>query len=252
MIDPADVRDEIQRLREAQAQIRAFIGHGETRHRHLARSVLRVTEQERRRLARDLHDGVGQKLGAALHRLEQLEDDLAGPLRERAAAVAALLRDSLEEIRALSRAMRPGVLDDLGLAAALQWLARRAGDTHGFEVTCDVGNLPAFGEEIETALFRIAQEALNNIGKHARASQVVVRLMVRGDAVVLLVADDGQGVDLDAARAKASQGESSGLSGMQERAALLGGTLELHSAPNDGMQVRVRIPRTLPGGDPAP
>jgi len=244
------LRDTLRSLREEQQRIRGLLDRDDARFRHLARSVLRVTETERRRLSRDLHDGVGQKLNAVLHRLQRFHD--ADPQdasidRESIGVAIDQVRECIDEIREISRLMRPQILDDLGLDAALRWLARTMSHLHGFEVTCDLrdvtksGEVP-LGDEIDTVLFRIAQEAMNNIGKHARASQVVLRLTRKDPNVVLLIADNGVGCDVEAALARGTSGDSAGLAGMRERSELLGGTIDFTSAPSDGMQIRASIP----------
>ncbi len=245
--DTGNIAAELNALRAEQARIRQSIGQGDLKFRHLARSVFRVTEQERRRLARELHDGVGQKLGSVLHRLSRLEqsDSISESLLEQVLTSTQLVRDCLHEIREISRLMRPQILDDLGLVPALEWLLRTMSQTHGFTVTADLQDPGlANDDDLGTLLFRVAQESLNNIGKHAGATEVVFRLGGKLDRITLLIADNGVGCDLEAALAKGSDGESTGLSAMRERVQLFGGHIDFRSAPSDGMQVRVSIPRS--------
>lgn len=206
--------------------------------RRLGRSVLRVQEDERRRLARDLHDGVGQNLTALKHRLAQLRDaaDDASPLRDALDATVDLCTETLEDTRELARLLRPTILDDLGLAPALQWLGRSIGQSANVAVAVEIEPLPQLDGERETLLFRVAQEALNNIAKHAQARSVLVRLVARDGRLQLQVVDDGTGFDAS------SRSAGSGLSGMRERLRLFEGLLEVHSAPGNGTRLRAIVP----------
>lgn len=229
-----EIRDRYQRLlQRLEANEREF--------RRLGRAVWNVQEDERRRLARELHDGLGQNLTALKHRLSQLLDDLPADdpaLRARMAAAVALCAGSLDDTRQLSRLLRPPILDDLGLAAALQWLARSVDDSGPMAVVTEIEPLPPLDGERQTLLFRVAQEALNNAGKHARAQSVLLRVVLREGELQVQVIDDGVGCDT--ARALADGG--SGLGGMRERLRLYGGRLELRSAPGQGMRLRAIVP----------
>lgn len=236
---------QLKQLQAEQIRIRQTLTERDQRFQHLARSVFRVTESERRRLARDLHDGVGQKLSAAMHRLSQLQSTPALPARAHSDLedLAALIADCLHDVRDLSRLMRPQILDDLGLGPALQWLFRAMREHHGLEITDDIQDLGlALDDDLNTVIFRLTQEALTNVGKHAGASQVVIRLARKQNSVQLLIADNGRGCDLEEALHRGSAGLSTGLSGMRERVQLFGGSIQFHSAPMDGMQIRVSIP----------
>lgn len=206
--------------------------------RRLGRAVWRVQEDERRHLARELHDGIGQNLTALKHRLAQIAGEF-GPgqeaLRTRMETAIALCSGALEDTRQLSRLLRPPILDDLGLAPALQWLGRSIGEGSGIAVVVEIGDLPPLGGELQTLLFRVAQEALNNVAKHARASSVLLRLVQQQGELQLQVIDDGAGFEPDAAR-------GSGLGGMRERLRLHGGRLELRSAPGHGTRLRAVVP----------
>ncbi len=209
--------------------------------RRLGRSVLRVQEDERRRLARDLHDGVGQNLTALKHRLARLRDAAAArddALHAGLDAAIALCADTLEDTRELSRLLRPTILDDLGLEPALRWLGRSVGESAGIAVAVEIEPLPEIDGERQTLIFRIAQEALNNIVRHAQARSVLVRLVERDGRLQLQIVDDGRGFD------PASQSAGSGLSGMRERLRLFEGALEVHSAPGHGTRIRAVVPRT--------
>lgn len=209
--------------------------------RRLGRAVWNVQEDERRRLARELHDGLGQNLTALKHRLSQLLEELpadAPALRGRLANAVELCAESLEDTRQLSRLLRPPILDDLGLEPALRWLARSMSPAAGFEVDVEIEPLPPLPGELQTLLFRVAQEALNNAAKHAGARSALLRLVARDGSLQLQVVDDGRGCDPDTAL----RSGGSGLSGMRERLRLYGGRLELRSAPGEGARLRAVVP----------
>src|SRR5438105_13761266 len=167
--------------------------------------------------------------------------------RERDEAESISLVDgAIARVRDLAHDLRPPMLDELGLAASLRWYvereARRAGlEFHFAIVPPEVRPPPG----VEATCFRVAQEALTNIIRHAHARRVDVELRVLGDTLELVVRDDGRGFDVAAARRRAGRGESQGLLNMQERVALAGGTLEIDSAPGRGTTVRAHFP---PGG----
>ena len=240
------VRDQLAQLREQQERLFVQLHAGEQHFKQLARSVWRVQEDERRRLARELHDGIGQQLTALRHRLDALArsvngaDDASSPLHQ----ALAICDSAIQETRALSRLLRPQILDDLGLEAALNWLARHSAESGGYEVEVDVGPLPApIDGDLSTLIFRVAQEALTNVLKHAQARNVVIRLAQRHDQwLQFLIVDDGRGADVDEAFAKASDGHSTGLASMRERVRLFGGRFTVVSRPGEGMQLRVLIP----------
>ncbi|MCF7222764.1 sensor histidine kinase [Marilutibacter chinensis] len=225
------IRDQYQRLlQRLEANEREF--------RRLARSVWRVQEDERRRLARELHDGIGQNLTALKHRLAQLGEGMDAQQHARLDAAIALCSETLEDTRQLSRLLRPPILDDLGLEPALRWLARSQGEASGLSITVEIEPLPALDGDLQTLLFRVAQEALNNVAKHAGAEHVLLRLVARGRDLQLQVADDGRGCDPQAVFAAGG----SGLGGIRERLRLHGGRLELHSNPGDGARLRAIVP----------
>lgn len=242
--------DELRTLRHQYIELLERLQRNEREFRRLGRAVWRVQEDERRRLARELHDGVGQNLTALKHRLAQLEDALPpdSPARGQLDAALALCSETLEDTRHLSRLLRPPILDDLGLEAALRWLARSLGESTGIPVTLDLQPLPALDGELQTLLFRVAQEALNNAAKHAQAQNVIVRVVSRDGMLQLQVADDGHGFD----PGQASQAGGSGLGGMRERLRLYDGRLELHSAPGEGTRVRALVPLAARNATPVP
>ncbi len=212
----------------------------------LSRHVLEAQEIERRRVAIELHDELGQSLTAIkinLQLSERFKD--RSPLELNAENIR-IVEDALQQVRRLAMALRPAMLDDLGLAPALQWIAKQTAERGGFEVqfqsTLIQGRAAA---EIETACFRIVQEALTNIMRHAQARRVEISLRHDGDALVLCVRDDGSGFDLTAMRERAMAGDSLGMLGMQERATLLGGQLNIQSTPGQGSTVQLICPWRL-------
>ncbi|HET8819023.1 MAG TPA: sensor histidine kinase [Xanthomonadaceae bacterium] len=207
--------------------------------RRLGRAVWRVQEDERRRLARELHDGLGQNLTALKHRLSQLATEVDDDARRKLDAAIALCAETLEDTRHLSRLLRPPILDDLGLVAALRWLARTQAESAGIDVTAEIVEpLPPVDSDLQTLLFRVAQEALTNVARHSGARSALLRLVARDGALRLQVADDGRGCDPAAAQAAGG----SGLGGMRERLRLYDGRLEVHSVPGEGLRLRVVVP----------
>ena len=231
---PNDANDLLAQYERLLARVES----NEREFRRLGRAVWRVEEDERRRLARELHDGLGQTLTALKHRLVQLGDAVDASGRERLDAAIALCGDALEDTRTLSRLLRPPILDDLGLEPALRALARTLADAGGLSIDVEVEPLPPLDDDLQTLVFRVAQEALNNAVKHANAGSVLVRLVARAGLLQLQVADDGVGCDPE--RMLGSGG--SGLGGMRERLRLYGGALELHSAPGEGTRLRAVVP----------
>ena len=248
--DDAPLRDQLSQLKQQQERLFASLASGQQQFKHLARQVWRVQEEERRRLARELHDGIGGNLTALKHQIEALEMALQSrpDLRERAAAALSLTATTLEDTRELSRMLRPQVLDDLGLGAALNWLARHVAASAGFRVEVDAEHLTqAVDPDLATLVFRIAQEALANAAKHSAASHVLVHAAARESQLALLVSDDGTGCEPASALARNAAGLSGGLSGMRERVGLFGGRFHFVSAPGEGTQLRVVLPLQAPG-----
>lgn len=242
-----EIRSTLQRLRVEQERLFQQLRNGEKHFRQLARSVWRVQEDERRRLARDLHDGIGQHLTALRHRLDQLPRDPAS--QNMLAEAVELCEMAVRETRTLSRLLRPQVLDDFGLTAALTWLARTFRESSRLQVDVELSTVPAdLDGELATLLFRVAQEALANAARHAAAETVVVSVNLRGDSIHLLIVDDGRGCDVGQALSRSSSGLSTGIASMRERVLLFGGRFDLISEPGDGTQVRVSVPLTPRSG----
>ncbi|MCL6735959.1 HAMP domain-containing sensor histidine kinase [Streptomyces neyagawaensis] len=197
--------------------------------------VLLAQEAERRRVAQELHDEVGQSMTAILLVLKRAADDADEPLREELRQAQEITRDSLDEVRRLVRRLRPGVLDDLGLVSALTSLTQDFATHTGLHVVRRFDtDLPALGPETELVLYRVAQESLTNAARHADAHRVDVSLRREGEAAVLEITDDGRGIEAPC--------EGAGIRGMRERALLAGAALHLTSTPGTGTRIRLTTP----------
>ncbi|MET8948383.1 HAMP domain-containing sensor histidine kinase [Streptomyces sp. NPDC004542] len=199
-----------------------------------ARALL-AQEAERRRIAQELHDEVGQSMTAILLGLKRAADDAPAPLRKELHEVQEITRESLDEVRRLVRRLRPGVLEDLGLVSALTSLAENFATHTGLQVTRRFDtDLPDLSPETELVLYRVAQESLTNVARHAGAQRVTVALRHTDDSVVLTVTDDGSGIQ--------APHEGAGIRGMRERALLIGGSLEITPAPRTGTRIQLTTP----------
>jgi signal transduction histidine kinase len=253
--EPIDLRRQLAELLQEQHALAERMQEGQAYFRQVARSVWRVQEEERSRLARELHDGVGHNLTAMAHLIAEALSTLPATAESESArstlARAREIADStLQDTRALSRLLRPQILDDLGLEPAMHWLVRSFSETHGLGIHLDF-RAARHGLDTDrcTLVFRIAQEALANIAKHAGAARVDIVFDSRDGYADLLVHDDGRGCNVDAAIASSSEGSSSGLGGMRDRVRLFGGSLRIDSTPGAGFGVSVRFPLSdAPGG----
>ncbi len=222
---------------EVASVIRTFnatIDRLENERRSTMRQVLSAQEAERHRVARELHDQIGQNLTAVvleLKRVLEQSPDQADALSD----AQELARESLEDLSRISSQLRPAVLDDLGLASALTSLADAMSRRSGLAIGCDVpAALPRLEPEVELAVFRVAQEAVTNAARHADCSAIEVALAVDERAVILRISDDGIG--LPARRAGA------GLRGMRERAMTIGAGLDVRARPEGGTVVSLTVP----------
>jgi signal transduction histidine kinase len=210
--------------------------------RRLEAEARRAEEEERRRIGRELHDEAGQSMLLLRLQLEMLERDAPEPLRPRLAESRAIAERAVAELRRLVAALSPAVLERLGLEPALRQLAARFRKTHPAVLHLRIStlseHLPMPSQEV---IYRVAQECLQNIAKHSRATEVNLSLRTADRSIRLSVADNGAGFSAETAR---NQPMSFGLAGMRERAALLGGTLGLRSAPGEGASITLRLPRS--------
>ena len=210
----------------------------------LSSKVIEIQERERQHISRGLHDDIGQALTAVKINLDamRLRCVAAGDAGEIDDSVR-IIGDVLQQVRSLSLDLRPPQLDDLGLAAAVRWYIDRKAAAAGLKVRFRSGMLPdRLHPDIETACFRIAQEAMTNVLRHAEASNVWVDVRRNGEQLHLSLGDDGRGFDVAAARQHATEGKSLGLINMQERASLVGGRIEVTSRPGQGTVVDVFLP----------
>jgi signal transduction histidine kinase len=211
--------------------------------RRLAAQVISAQDEERARVARELHDSTAQiltavilQLGAAAH------ESSSPPLDARLATLRELASEALEEVRTLAHTMHPRVLDDLGLAAALEWLARQTCAQERLDVKVSVqDDYQPIAEPLASVLYRVAQEALRNAARHAGASKVEILLQHRPGVASLEVSDNGRGFDV---RRAEERRPGMGLFSMRERVALVNGRLVVTSAPGRGTRVTATVPVT--------
>jgi two-component system, NarL family, sensor histidine kinase UhpB len=209
----------------------------EAERRRASSAALQAQEEERARVARDLHDEVNQSLTGLLLRLEAAREKSPPALAGELAEIRTLANQALQELLALARQLRPTALDDLGLKAALDShvteLGRQSGIRTSFEAEGDISAVP---RDVQIVAYRVAQEALSNAARHSGAERVRVRLEHSDGSVELSIADDGRGFTFD----QASRGL--GLAGMRERALLVNGDLRIESRPEVGTSIRLRVP----------
>ncbi|MBH0205183.1 MAG: PAS domain S-box protein [Nitrospira sp.] len=214
--------------------------------RILSSRLMQVQEEERSRLARDLHDEVGQLLTALKIDLQDIQhgevrDSRFSPLTDSLELVDRLLT----QVRTLALDLRPSLLDDLGLVSALRWYANRQAARNGWTLSLSVEGMDSrIPASIEVTCFRVAQEALTNIAKYSHAKTIGLALRRQGEEVTLVIQDDGVGFDVILARRRAQSGESIGLLGMEERVRLAGGSLVISSAPGEGTRLELCFPLT--------
>jgi signal transduction histidine kinase len=230
---------EIEDLKRAEDALRCSVDEL----RALAGRLQSVREEERTRLAREIHDELGQALtGIKLESaflIRELPAD-AKHQSSRAASIGRLADATIQAVRRISTELRPGVLDDLGLVAAVEWAAGEFEDRTGTKCQLDLSQDDiVIDRERATALFRILQETLTNVARHANATHVTGRLANENGSLVLEIHDNGKGIGEE----ELSAGRSLGIMGMRERALLLGGELAISGAPGRGTTVKVRIPR---------
>ncbi len=219
--------------------------------RALSERAINSLEEERRRIALTLHDDTGQALSMLIINLERLEGQLPADedqLKEKLSTSRELAQVSLASLRQIVYGLRPTILDDLGLIPAIRWYARTNLEEAGIMVEIHtVEDIPPLSSHLISTLFRIAQEAINNIVRHSKASEVEISLDQQGTEILLEVNDDGKGFDMTNVRDEALQLQHLGLLGIQERAELVGGDLQIYSKPGRGTQIRVRVPLTGSG-----
>lgn len=209
--------------------------------RESGRRALAAQEAERRRIARELHDEIGQLLTGVILRGETLSRRAPAELRPDIEALREAAREAAEEVRVIARRLRPEALDELGLQSALLALCSAVGKRAGVEIERELeADLPLTSEE-EVVIYRVAQEALTNVVRHSAATRVAVSLRRdQAQGVELVVRDDGTGLPADA------EARSTGIRGMRERALLVGAAFELRHAEPQGTELRLRLPARVP------
>jgi two-component system sensor histidine kinase UhpB len=244
-----DVRVPLHPFRDAQMErlVETFnrmvetIASNSERLHWLSQQILQAQEEERARIARELHDEAAQWLTSLLIRQRLLLRNLPPEMRPEVEELQRMTAAALEHLRRIAMELRPAILDDLGLVEALRWQAEEFQKQTGVPITLRVqGRIERLPRQVELVLYRVAQEALTNIARHARATRVEVTLNCSTEHLELFIADDGVGFDPEAVRR--SRARSLGLIGMAERLALIGGTLEIDSAPGKGTRIRARVP----------
>ena len=218
-------------------QVRA----GRERQRKLAKNLVDVQETERRRIARELHDHLGQILTGLQFMLESAKSQAAGTQRTNIEEIQDAVTGIIREVREMSLSLRPSMLDDMGLIPTLLWHFHRYTNQTGIHVNFRYDPFPGrIPTEIETAAYRIVQEALTNVARHARVKEVFVGLVIQDETLWVEILDNGKGFDTSAG----VNNPSTGLSGMQERASLLGGYLLVESYIDQGTQILAALPVT--------
>jgi two-component system NarL family sensor kinase len=232
------LHSKLEELLLQQRELTNRLRHGQDQFKRLARSVWSVQEQERRNLARELHDGIGQNLTAIVN-LIGLSLQRPVPSRDELEKARALAEMTLQETRELSRFLRPTILDDLGLLPALGWLARTMGEANGWSVELSLPEpMPPMDGEASTLVFRAIQESLTNAAKHARAKNVRIDLYAKDHTMHLSIIDDGCGCSVE----QSASGQGSGLGGLRDRVRAHDGTLHVESSPGKGFRVFVEFP----------
>lgn len=211
--------------------------------RRLSQQLVQAQEEERKALSRELHDEIGQMitgLRMEISSLGLLSPNAGGEFHERLRSAKSIAEQVMRSVRDLAMGLRPAMLDDLGLGPAIEWQAREFSRRTGVPANVSLsGDLSALEDRHKTALFRIVQEALTNVARHASATAVDIRLSAGPSSVHLEVSDNGAGMDGAATRG------GLGLLGIEERARELGGALAIHSQPGNGTRLEVELPRSL-------
>jgi signal transduction histidine kinase len=222
-------------LRESEKQLR-----------YLSSQLMATQERERRRISRELHDELMQAMAVLKLRLSLIEGGLKGdrgPMRLECESLLQYIDGMIENVRRLSRDLSPFILEDLGLSAALQWLINNLAKNYNIEASIDVTPIDhLFSQESQIMIYRVFQEALTNIGKHAQASHLSLAIQSQNGSISFLLEDDGKGFDLDQVVAKGAGERGLGLMTMDERVRMLGGTLDIRSQVGGGTRLSFAVP----------
>jgi two-component system sensor histidine kinase UhpB len=226
---PKEVRELVQAFNE-------MLDRLENERRESGQRALAAQESERLRIARGLHDEIGQTMTGVLLQLKRIADDAPPELHEEIVETQEAIRTGLDEVRRIARELRPETLEHLGLVSALTALATTFSQRTGLKIKRRFeSDLPRLGPEAELALYRVAQESLTNVARHAEASRVELELTRGSGSVVLRILDNGRGMNGGAP-------PGGGLRGMRERALMLGAALAIKASPEGGVEVRMEVP----------
>ena len=235
---PVDRTGEVGALEQA---FNTMMKRLETERREAGARTLTAQEEERQRIARGLHDEVGQTMTGVLLLLKRLARDATPGQGAALSEAQAAVKASLDDVRRTAQELRPEVLDHLGLPSALTNLARTFSDRTGIAVRRQLPtHLPGLDPQIELVLYRVAQEGLTNAARHGGATEVTLTLEHDADSVVLRVLDNGRGFD-------GTHAEGGGLRGIRERALIVGGAVAIKPGPTGGVEIRLQVPATVDG-----
>jgi len=248
-----EISEQVARITAENARLLERLVETERRFHRISRGVLRVQEEERGRISRELHDGIGQSLTALKIQLELVEREAGKEnpaLAARIAAARELAEASLAEVREMARLLRPQMLDDLGLAPTLRWLARTLEERTGVSVALEFrGGEERVGPGAETLVFRLVQEALTNVVRHAGVATARVRVENRGERIFVVVEDAGVGFDADAVLTGKDEEHGFGVRAMRDRVQSFNGKFRVRSAPG-ATAVEAEIPVNRGGARP--
>ncbi len=256
---PVETDDEIGKLAQAfnamtqSLQAREVeLRKSEERLRVLSSKLLQAQEEERKRLAIELHDELGQDLALLKLRLRSITRKLAehqAALIKDCQETSRYVDEIIENVRRLSRDLSPSVLKDLGLTAALRWQVENFAKQHSFKISLDVQDIDhLFSEDVQINLYRIFQETLTNIVKHALAKNIFITVEQQNRQIVFVVEDDGKGFDLNGLISRGAADKGMGLATMRERSYMVGGTCDVWSKPDRGTRITLTVPIENTGG----
>lgn len=234
MSHDSDIAMLVEQLNTKQQQISQQLHSGNEQMRGLAKRVWRVQENERKQIARELHDGVGQLLTALINQLQQVQKDDTNIALDESIELA---RQALSDTRVISRLMRPRILDDLGLVPALEWLVRIMSEPGKAAVELHHQVDTTLESDTQTLAFRVVQEGLTNAIKHSQAELITVNVIATDSLLMIKIKDDGVGMPL--ATAESSQGF--GLGAMRDRITAFGGQLTINTQPEQGVEIKVLV-----------
>ncbi len=253
-IDPNFLQDKDPDISQLAAALNFLVNQLEERNlqlRALSKRAINAQEEERKRIARSLHDDTGQALSMLIIHLEQLQDRLptdAAEIRKKLDASHQIATLALAELRNIVYGLRPTILDDLGLIPAIRWYARSHLEEAGIRLEfCIPENGLSLPPQLNSTLFRIAQEGINNVLRHSQAKSVRISLSDQDNEICLHIEDDGRGFDLIKTSEQALRLQRLGLLGIQERADLVGGKVTVDSLPGQGTSLQVNLPITSRG-----